>query len=389
MNSTPETTNTVALIVAAGRGRRFGGALPKQYAPLGTATVLRHTVQAFLAHARVTHVRVVIHQDDVDLYQAAVDGLSLLEPVFGGATRQDSVRLGLESLEGLNPSNVLIHDAARPFVSAAIIDGVVDALNEHAGALPAVAVADTLKRGQDGVIAATVPRDDLWRAQTPQGFHFNDILAAHRLLQGEELTDDTQLFERNGRPVVLTLGSETNFKITTEEDLMRAERLLGTAFETRTGSGFDAHRFEAGDFVTLCGVKIPFSQGLKGHSDADVALHALTDALLGAIGAGDIGRHFPPSDAQWKGASSDRFLAHAAQLVRARQGTIVNVDVTVMCEAPKLSPHNADMVARVAEILAISPDRVSIKGTTTEGMGFTGRGEGIAAQAVANVRLAI
>jgi len=242
-------------------------------------------------------------------------------------------------------------------------------------------------RGEDGAVVATVPRDGLWRAQTPQGFHFADILAAHQRFQGEELTDDTQLFERAGRTVALTLGTSDNFKITPEEDLMRAERLLRASFETRSGTGFDAHRLEVGDHVTLCGVNIPFSQGLKGHSDADVALHALTDALLGASGQGDIGRHFPPTDPQWKGASSDRLLAHAAGLIRSMGGVIVNVDVTIICEAPKITPHKDAMVARVGEILGIDPARVSVKATTTEGMGFTGRGEGIAAQAIATVRL--
>ena len=385
---TEETNLSVALIVAAGRGRRFGGALPKQYAPLGGETVLRHTVRAFLRHPGVDAVRVAIHPDDADLYAAALHGLDVLAPVMGGATRQDSVRLGLESLETLNVAKVLIHDAARPFVSPGVIDGVIDALDDEAGALPALAVSDTLKRGDDGVIAGTVSREGLYRAQTPQGFRFADILDAHRRLQGEELTDDAQLFERAQRAVAITPGHEDNFKITTEEDLMRAERLLAAACETRTGTGFDAHRFEAGDHVTLCGVEIPFSQGLKGHSDADVALHALTDALLGAVAQGDIGRHFPPSDAQWKGASSDRFLAHAADLARGLGGEIVNVDLTIVCEAPKIAPHKDAMAARVAEILNIDVRRVSIKGTTTEGMGFTGRGEGIAAQALASVRLA-
>lgn len=387
MITTDTSQRTVALIVAAGRGRRFGGTLPKQYAPLGGHTVLRHTVQAFLAHPRVDAVRVMIHADDMDLYRSAVAGLELLEPVLGGETRQDSVRLGLESLAGDAVAKVLIHDAARPFVGVPVIDGVVQALDSHAGALPAVAVADTLKRGHDGFVADTQARDGLWRAQTPQGFAFQDILDAHRRFVGEELTDDAQLFERADRAVALTPGSEDNFKITTEEDLMRAERLLSANGETRTGTGFDAHRFYAGDHVILCGVKIPFSQGLKGHSDADVALHALTDALLGAISAGDIGQHFPPSDPQWKGASSDQFMAHAADLVRAKGGVIVNVDLTIVCEAPKIAPHMAAMVARVAEILGIAAERVSVKGTTTEGMGFTGRGEGIAAQALATVRL--
>jgi 2-C-methyl-D-erythritol 4-phosphate cytidylyltransferase/2-C-methyl-D-erythritol 2,4-cyclodiphosphate synthase len=378
---------TIALIVAAGRGRRFGGALPKQYAPLGCKTVLRRTVQAFLTHPHIDAVRVVIHADDADLYQSATVGLDLLAPVTGGATRQDSVRFGLESLKDMGCARVLIHDAARPFVDAAVIDGVLSALDDHLGALPALAVADTLKRAQNGEVSDTVSREALWRAQTPQGFSFSAILDAHHRFQGEELTDDAQLFERAGLKVAITPGHEDNFKITTEEDLMRAERLLYSAAEIRTGSGFDAHRFEAGDHVTLCGVKIPFSQGLKGHSDADVALHALTDALLGAIGQGDIGQHFPPSDAQWKGASSDRFLAHAANLVRAQGGTVVNVDVTLICEAPRVSPHRDAMRARIAEILGIAVERVSVKGTTTEGMGFTGRGEGIATQALATVRV--
>lgn len=392
MKTNTESQFTVALIVAAGRGRRFGGTLPKQYAPLGGQTVLRHTIARFVAHPGVDKVLCVIHPDDRDLYEAALAGLAggegvVLIPVHGGETRQDSVRLGLESLIDLQVGKVLIHDAARPFVGVDVIDGVIDALDHHGGALPVVAVADTLKRAVGGVVGDTVSRADLYRAQTPQGFVFADILEAHRSLQGEALTDDAQLFERAGRSVVTTPGSEDNFKITTEEDLMRAERLLSLSTETRSATGFDAHCFVPGDQVMLCGVAIPFTQGLKGHSDADVALHALTDALLGAISDGDIGQHFPPSDPQWKGASSDRFLAHAASLVRDLGGVIVNVDVTIICEAPKISPHTDAMKARIAEILDIAVGRVSVKGTTTEGMGFTGRGEGIAAQALANVRL--
>lgn len=392
MNTSTESQFTAALIVAAGRGRRFGGTLPKQYAPLGGQTVLRHTVARFVAHPGVGKVLCVIHPDDRDLYEAAIAGLGggenvLLVPVHGGETRQDSVRLGLESLIDMQVNKVLIHDAARPFVDEDVINGVIDALDNHGGALPVVAVADTLKRAEDGVVSDTVSRADLYRAQTPQGFIFSDILDAHRSLQGEALTDDALLFERAGRTVVITPGSEDNFKITTEEDLMRAERLLSISTETRTGSGFDAHCFAPGDQVMLCGVSIPFTHGLKGHSDADVALHALTDALLGAISHGDIGQHFPPSDPQWKGASSDRFLAHAAGLVRGLGGVIVNVDVTIICEAPKVSPYIDTMKKRIAEILDIAVGRVSVKGTTTEGMGFTGRGEGIATQALANVSL--
>ncbi|MBF0248156.1 MAG: bifunctional 2-C-methyl-D-erythritol 4-phosphate cytidylyltransferase/2-C-methyl-D-erythritol 2,4-cyclodiphosphate synthase [Alphaproteobacteria bacterium] len=380
-------TVTAALVVAAGRGRRFGGDVPKQYAMLGGVPVLRRTVQAFLDHPDVDVVRCVIHPDDTDLYADAVRGLDLPPPVHGGAERQDSVRFGLESLAGDGPDKVLIHDAARPFVSEAVITSVIDALDAHPGALPAVAVADTLKRGHGGLAGEAVSRDDLWRAQTPQGFMFAEILSAHRELAGETLTDDTQLFERTGHKVVLTPGDEDNFKITTSEDLMRAERLLAAAHDFRTGTGFDVHAFCAGSGVTLCGVRIPHDHGLEGHSDADAALHALTDAILGAIGAGDIGQHFPPSDSQWKGASSDRFLGHAASLVRKRGGSLVNVDVTIICQAPKIGPHRHAMVEKVAEILDVPADRVSVKATTTEGLGFTGRGEGIAAQASATVRL--
>ncbi|PCI38817.1 MAG: bifunctional 2-C-methyl-D-erythritol 4-phosphate cytidylyltransferase/2-C-methyl-D-erythritol 2,4-cyclodiphosphate synthase [Rhodospirillaceae bacterium] len=378
---------TAALIVAAGRGHRFGGPLPKQYTDLGGKMVLNHTVSALLAHPDIDMVRCVIHPDDQSLYENAVSGLSILSPVSGGATRQDSVRLGLESLEDQNIDKILIHDGARPFVSLSVIDGVLDALNDHAGAVAALAVADTLKRGKDAKITQTVSRDGLWRAQTPQGFHLKDILAAHHKFAGEELTDDTQLFERLGLEVILTQGSHDNFKITTGEDLMRAENLLAHHTETRTGMGFDAHRFDKGDFVTLCGLEIPHDFGLKGHSDADVALHALTDALLGAIGAGDIGQHFPPSDAKWKGAKSDQFVQHATSLMRERGGEIINVDLTIICEAPKIGPHRESMVKSVANILGVDQHRVSVKATTTEGMGFTGRKEGIAAQAIATVRL--
>jgi len=380
---------TAALIVAAGRGQRFGGALPKQYADLAGCAVLRHTVRAMQAHGHVDLVRCVIHADDRELYEVAVQGLDLLDPVLGGSERQESVRLGLESLEGLGIDTVLIHDAARPFVDKQTIDGVLAALEEHPGAIPALAVADTLKRGQGGIVSTTVPRTDLYRAQTPQGFRLAAILDAHQKPGAADVTDDAQLFENLGLAVALTEGHEDNFKITKGEDLMRAERLLAARSEIRTATGFDAHTFGDGDFVTLGGVEIPHTHGLVGHSDADVALHALTDALLGTISAGDIGQHFPPSEARWKGAASDRFVQHAVKLIRDRGGEIVNVDVTIICEVPKIGPHAQAIVARVADILGIAPERVSIKATTTEGMGFTGRREGIAAQALAAVRLPI
>jgi 2-C-methyl-D-erythritol 4-phosphate cytidylyltransferase/2-C-methyl-D-erythritol 2,4-cyclodiphosphate synthase len=378
----------VALIVAAGRGARFGGDLPKQYRRLGGVPLLRHSLATFCRHPRISGVRVVIHPDDRALYDEAAHGLDALPPVAGGAERQDSVRLGLESLESLGPDRVLIHDAARPFIDAATIDRTIDALDRGDGALVAVPVVDTLKRaGDDGASAGTVDRAGLWRAQTPQGFRYAAILAAHRAQAGGRLTDDTAVAEQAGIAITLVPGSEDNFKVTTEADLLRAERLLAASGVFRTGMGFDVHAFGPGDHVWLCGIKLPFGRGLVGHSDADVALHALTDALLGTLGAGDIGSHFPDSDPQWKGASSDRFLGHAAGLVRARRGAIVNVDVTVICEAPRLRPHNAAMVARVAAILGVPADCVSVKATTTEKLGFTGRGEGIAAQAVATVRL--
>lgn len=377
----------VALVVAAGRGRRFGGDLPKQYQDLTGRPVLRHALAALAVNPQIDAVRAVIHPDDLDLYREAAAGLDLLEPVFGGATRQDSVRLGIESLASLGTEQVLIHDGARPFLDAGTVTRVLAALGTHPGAIPAVAVADTLKRGADGLVGATVERANLWRAQTPQGFRFADILSAHLAVAGEELTDDAAVAERAGLAVALVPGSEDNFKITTTADLERARRAFAGPGETRVGTGYDVHRFAPGTGVWLCGVNVPHDFGLEGHSDADVALHAATDAVLGAISAADIGRHFPPTDPKWRGASSDRFLAHAAGLVAALGGRIVHLDITLICERPKVGPHRAAMQARVAEILGIRQDRVSIKATTTEGLGFTGRREGIAAQAAATVWL--
>jgi 2-C-methyl-D-erythritol 4-phosphate cytidylyltransferase/2-C-methyl-D-erythritol 2,4-cyclodiphosphate synthase len=375
-----------ALVVAAGRGTRFGGEIPKQYLPLAGQAVLRHALIACRNHPRIGAVRAVIHGDDREHYDEAARGLGLLEPVTGGETRQASVKAGLESLAGLGPRLVLIHDGARPLVAAEVFDRVIDALAAAPAAIAAVPVADTLKRGADGYIRETVDRAGLWRAQTPQGFRFAEILAAHRAAQHRSLTDDAAVAEAAGLAVALVPGSEENLKITSKDDLMRAERRLGLG-ETRVGTGFDVHRFVPGDYVMLCGLKVPHDHGLLGHSDADVGLHALTDAILGAIGAGDIGEHFPPSDPKWRGANSAQFLAHAAGLVRARGGRILHVDVTIVCERPKVSPHRAAMAARIAEILALDRDRVSVKATTTEGLGFAGRREGIAAQAVATIAI--
>jgi 2-C-methyl-D-erythritol 4-phosphate cytidylyltransferase / 2-C-methyl-D-erythritol 2,4-cyclodiphosphate synthase len=377
-----------ALVVAAGRGSRFGADRPKQYLPLGGQSVLRHAVSAFARHSRIDGVQVVIRPEDRELYEMAVAGWALPPPVAGGGTRQESVRLGLEALRSQQPQRVLIHDGARPFPSAALIDRVLDGLDQAPAAIPCVAMRDTIKAVEDGRIRTTVDRSRLWRAQTPQGFRFDAILAAHRALAGRDLTDDSAVAETAGLTPLLVAGDEDDLKITTAEDLAAAERRYAAEFgDVRVGQGFDAHAFRTGDKVMICGVEVPHEAGLIGHSDADVGLHALTDAVLGAIGAGDIGQHFPPSDPQWRGAPSDQFLRHAAELVRARGGMIAHVDVTVICERPKIGPHRAAMIERVASILGIAAGRVSVKATTTDCLGFTGRGEGAAAQAVATIRL--
>jgi 2-C-methyl-D-erythritol 4-phosphate cytidylyltransferase/2-C-methyl-D-erythritol 2,4-cyclodiphosphate synthase len=400
---------TVALVVAAGRGERFGGAKPKQYADLAGQPLLRHSLAALARHPAIDRVRAVINPDDQTFYEAASARLDLLPAVAGGDSRQASVRLGLESLEELKPEQVLIHDGARPFVAHDLIDRILAALGEAPGAIAALPLADTVKREATGSIrgcvAGTVARDGLWRAQTPQGFRFAEILDAHRAAHraahlatrlatpGElGLTDDAAVAERAGLAVRLVDGDPANLKVTTPADLDRAARWLAGAKEIRGeeirgGFGFDVHRFCAGDRVRLCGVDVPHDFALAGHSDADVGLHALVDAILGALAAGDIGEHFPPSDPEWRGADSALFAAHARDLVAERGGRIVNVDVTLICERPKIGPHRAAMTARLAAVLGIEPDRVSVKATTTERLGFTGRGEGIAAQATATLAL--
>jgi len=377
-----------ALVVAAGRGSRFGGERPKQYLSLGGQTVLRHAVAALVSHPGIAGVQVMIRPEDRALFDCAVEGLDLLPPAAGGVTRQESVRFGLDTLATYRPHAVLIQDGARPFPSAALIDRVIDGLTQAQAAIPCLPLRDTIKRAEGRMIRETVDRSSLWRAQTPQGFHFSGILAAHRAAEGRELTDDSAVAEAAGLMPVLVDGDENNLKITTADDLATAERLLMARLgDVRVGQGFDVHAFGPGDRIVICGVEIPHGAGLVGHSDADVGLHSLTDAVLGAIGAGDIGQHFPPSDPQWRGAPSDRFLRHAVDLVRARGGMVAAVDVTIICERPRIGPHRAAMVERVAAILGIAADRVSVKATTTDRLGFTGRGEGMAAQAVATVRL--
>jgi 2-C-methyl-D-erythritol 4-phosphate cytidylyltransferase/2-C-methyl-D-erythritol 2,4-cyclodiphosphate synthase len=384
----PSVPRCHALIVAAGRGSRFGGPLPKQYCLLAGQPVLRRTVLAFLHHPGIAGVTVAINPDDRALYDRAVGDLGLPEPIAGGALRQDSVRNLVLSLGAAPDDLVLIHDAARPLVSAAVIDGTIAALAQADGAIAALPVRDTIKRAAGTGITETVDRTYLWRAQTPQGFRYAAIADAHRQCAGLDLSDDAAVAERAGYGVELVMGDEDNFKITTADDLARAERVLQARLgDIRTGTGFDVHRLVPGDGCWINGIKIAHDKALLGHSDADVGLHALTDAILGALGAGDIGQHFPPSDARWRGAASDQFLAHAGSMVIARGGVIGHCDVTVICERPKIGPHRAAMVARIAEILGIAADRVSVKATTTEELGFAGRGEGIAAQAVATIRL--
>jgi 2-C-methyl-D-erythritol 4-phosphate cytidylyltransferase/2-C-methyl-D-erythritol 2,4-cyclodiphosphate synthase len=371
------------LIVAAGKGERAGTSLPKQYEKLGGRPLLRRTVEAFHRYP----VQVVIGVGQEELAAAALAGLALPPPVIGGATRQESVRRGLEALARETPDYVLIHDAARPLISSKVIEAVVTALESGAdGALPMVAASDTLRRKDADGRWTLVPRDNLYRAQTPQGFVFDKILAAHRDHAHEEVTDDVALAELAGLKVEMVEGEEKNIKVTRKEDFALAESLLGSG-DVRTATGYDVHKFKEGDHIWLCGLKIPHSHGLEGHSDADVGLHAITDALLGSIGEGDIGQHFPPTDERWRGAASWKFLDHAASLVAAKGGIINHVDVTIICERPKVGPHRDAMKAKIAEILKIDSGRVSVKATTTEGLGFTGRREGIAAQAIATVKL--
>jgi 2-C-methyl-D-erythritol 4-phosphate cytidylyltransferase / 2-C-methyl-D-erythritol 2,4-cyclodiphosphate synthase len=397
--------SVAALIVAAGRGTRaaapskaglINAAPAKQYALLGNRTVLARACDAFVGHPGIDMVQVVIHPDDTAAYTTATATLpqhKLRPPVLGGATRQTSVLAGLQALAAtLNPPRlVLIHDAARPFVSSAVIDSVIGALLANVAAVSCVQVADTLKRAsKNGLIEATVPRDNLWRAHTPQGFAFPMILAAHLAAEASGLpdfTDDASLAEWRGIPIKILPGDVRNIKLTTPEDFIMAEKLLETSSppDVRVGHGFDVHKFTSGNHVWLCGVKIAHTHGVDAHSDGDVALHALTDALLGAIGDGDIGLHFKNTDPRWKGASSDQFLADAARRVAAQQGRITSVDVTILCEAPKIGPHRDAMRARIADILALTPNRVGVKATTTEQLGFAGRREGLAAMATATV----
>lgn len=374
---------TAALIVAAGRGHRSGGGVPKQYRSVGGKPILAWAIDS-LSAAGITDIRVVINPEDEALYRDAVGNRGTGAWIAGGATRQESVRAGLAALDGPGaPEAVLVHDAARPFVPSDMVARLLAALNTAPGACPALPVVDSLRRG-DALIEDEVDRERLWRVQTPQAFRFRALTDAHAVAAAGA-TDDAEILRATGGEVRLVEGDERAMKVTLPTDFAAAERLLD--WVTLTGSGFDVHRFAEGDHVWMCGVKVPHTHSLLGHSDADVGLHALTDAILGALGDGDIGTHFPPSDPQWKGAASDKFLAHAASLVAKAGGRILHCDVTLICEAPKVGPHRPAMLKRLGEILADHAPRLSVKATTTEGLGFTGRREGIAAQALATIRL--
>jgi 2-C-methyl-D-erythritol 4-phosphate cytidylyltransferase / 2-C-methyl-D-erythritol 2,4-cyclodiphosphate synthase len=377
-----------ALIVAAGSGSRIGGDTPKQYRLLGGIPVLRRAVEAMQSHPAITAVRVVIGEGQQSLAAEALAGLDVGTPIIGGATRQASVRQGLEALASEDaPDLVLLHDAARPFCPPHVIDRLLNALQTNSAAVPALPAADTLMRGKGKHLGDTVDRTHLNRIQTPQGFHFDRILEAHRAKASESFTDDATLARAAHIGVVRVEGDEALNKLTLPGDFARAEERLRARVICRTGIGFDVHAFAGEGPIMMGGIAVPHDRGLAGHSDADVVLHAITDALLGAAALGDIGQHFPPSDPRWKDADSSLFLARAAELVRHAGGTIDFIDCTVICEAPKVGPYRDAMRLRVAEILGIPPGWVSIKATTTERLGFAGRGEGIAAQAIANIRI--
>ena len=369
---------TAAIIVAAGRGSRAGGGLPKQWRALAGRRVADWTLDAFRSHPKIDLIVLVTHPDDGE-FTDSIDGVL---KVHGGETRDASVFNGLVALEDQGIDKVLIHDVARPCVSADIIDSVLAALEVKDCAAPAVQVTDALWRGDDGIVQSTVDRNGLYRAQTPQGFNFDVIMDAHRS-NTLPAADDVEVARNAGNSVTIVAGHENNIKITTPEDFKRAERILRGEMDIRLGNGYDVHRFGEGDHVWLCGVKVPHDKGLQGHSDADVGMHAVTDAIYGALADGDIGQHFPPSDAQWKGAASDIFLRHAAELARSRGYTISNVDCTLVCEYPKIGPHAQEMRKTLSDILGIEISRVSVKATTSERLGFTGRKEGIASIATA------
>jgi 2-C-methyl-D-erythritol 4-phosphate cytidylyltransferase/2-C-methyl-D-erythritol 2,4-cyclodiphosphate synthase len=384
--------SVAAVVVAAGRGLRAGGQLPKQYRDLAGEPVIRSSLALFSWHGQISAVQAVIHGNDRASYEGAAKGLRLLPPVLGGTTRQASVRAGLQALSARPPDIVLIHDAARPFCSAALVSRAIAACVETGAAIPALEVTDTIKRvDAAGYVAGTIDRAELRSVQTPQAFRFAALFDAHRsaTIDGrEDFTDDAALAEWAGIKVTTFAGEAGNVKLTTDEDFGKAEaRRIASLADLRLGNGFDVHAFGEGDHVWLCGLKIPHDRGLTGHSDADVALHAAVDAILGALADGDIGKHFSPNDPRWKGASSDQFLKFAVERVTRRGGKVAHLDITIVCESPRIGPHRDAMRKRVAEIAEMSIERVAVKATTSEQLGFTGRKEGIVAMATATVRL--
>src|SRR3954469_15332430 len=388
----PKPERTAAILVAAGRGLRAGAGGPKQYREIGGQTVIFRAMEAFCRHPDVFAVQPVVNPDDSAVFNAAVAGLRHQPPTKGGATRQASVHAGLEALAASSPDVVLIHDAARPFVTPALISRAIDAADVTGAAVPAIAVTDTIKLiGASGHVEATPDRARLRIAQTPQAFRFDVILDAHRRAAKDgrsDFTDDAALAEWAGLTVATLEGNPANMKLTTPEDFVRKEARLGAMLgDIRTGTGYDVHAFGDGDHLMICGVRVPHSKGFLAHSDGDVGLHALVDAILGALADGDIGSHFPPSDPRWKGASSDRFLKYAVERVTARGGRVANLEVTMICERPKIGPLRDTMRARIAEITGVDISRIAVKATTSERLGFTGREEGIAATASATIRL--
>jgi 2-C-methyl-D-erythritol 4-phosphate cytidylyltransferase / 2-C-methyl-D-erythritol 2,4-cyclodiphosphate synthase len=371
-----------ALIVAGGKGQRIGGELPKQYHKIGGKTILEKSIKAFYNNKLVDKVCVVIAKDHEALFKNFADKYKNLIFCYGGNTRQDSVRLGLKKLAEFSPEKILIHDAARPFVSESIIYNVINELKNSDAVLPAVKVKDTIKVATGMAVKETLPRENLFSAQTPQGFKFDIIHNLHKKYSGMEFTDDVALAEKDGIKVKIVEGEYSNYKITTEDDLKMASQK-----NIRVGNGFDVHQFEDGDGVILCGIKIPYSKKLKGHSDADCTWHALTDAILGAIGLGDIGEHFPDSDSKWKNADSAIFLKHSVDEVKKLGGVINNVDITIICEEPKMKLHKEKMKENTAKVLGIEKNQINIKATTTENLGFLGRKEGLAVLATATISI--
>ncbi len=391
-NKARKKPKIAALIMAAGSGARLGSDTPKQYLEIGGSSVLRQSIEAFLSHKEIDLVQIVILPTNKKLYQQATIGLALPAPISGDKNnRQESVRKGLEALKKSLPNLVLIHDAARPFIDTRTISSVIKGLKKNRAVIPVIKIKDTIKQTSKNTVSKTIDRSQLVQVQTPQGFDFKTIFNLHKKYKGSDFTDDASLAEKEGIKVITVAGQEDNFKITNKEDLKRAENMLQAAFETKVCSGFDVHGFgpvkKHGNHIMLCGIPVVHDYPLIGHSDGDVGLHAIVDAILGTIGEGDIGSHFPSNDNRWKGADSSIFIKRARELLEKKRGKIVHIDVTLLCETPKVSPHRDAMRDRIAELFNIPVHRVSVKATTTDKLGFLGRSEGIAAQAVVTAQL--